>query len=301
MEDLITKIDGKEIKISNPDKVLWPDAGITKLDYIRYLMEVAPYLLAYSRNRLLTTIRYPDGIDGKHFYQKNIPDYAPDWIQTFNWRDTTYILLNDRPTLAWVGNQASLELHVSFHFYHDEYHPTELVFDLDPMDLSDFDHVREVALKVRDVLQSLGLSSVVKTSGASGLQIYVPIYPSYTFEETRRVNRFIAEYLQERNPGLITLERLVKNRGKKLYLDYLQHWTGKTLPSPYSTRARPMATVSTPVTWEEVESGFHPTDFTIDSVPERIQQYGDLFQWITTDKTNQSLDEMMAFMNQHLS
>lgn len=290
------EVEGRPVRITNPQKVLWPEQSITKFDYIRYLIEMAPYLLPYMKDRCLTTIRYPDGIHGKSFYQKNIPEHAPDWISTYNWRETDYILTNDLSTLVWLGNQACLEFHVTFNLYHREAYPTELVFDLDPTDLQNYDLVLEMGLRIKEVLDSLGLSSQPKTSGASGLQIYIPILPDYTYHETHLLNKFIAQYIADRFPDKVTIERLVKNRGSKLYFDYIQHGEGRTLPAPYSTRAKEAASVSAPVTWEEVNKGFHPTDFTIKNIRGRVGQLGDLFSTITTNKVAQSLDSLLEFL-----
>ncbi len=286
-------IDNHTLSITNPDKPLWPEAGVTKLDYLRYLLIVAAPLLRYSKDRLLTVIRYPHGIGDKHFYQKNAPDYAPDWIQTHMWENVRYVLCNDRATLLWMANQAALEWHVSFHLAKDET-PTELVFDLDPS-TDDFAVVIESALLLKQLLDELQLPSWVKTSGSSGLQIYVPIELRYTFEQTRQVGHFIASYLVSKHPSLLTIERLVKNRGDKLYIDYLQHWRGKTLPAPYSTRAKEQATVSTPLVWEEVPD-CHPTDFTVYTVPKRLETFGDLFSSISAPTKRASLDAILGFL-----
>lgn len=296
---MLTTVEGREIKVTNAEKLFWPEMGITKLDYIKYLVEVAPFMVAYTKNRLLTTIRFPDGINGKSFYQKNIPRSAPEWIATFVWSDTEYILLNDLPTLVWLANQACLEIHVSFHMANQDDYPTELVFDLDPSDVHNFTLVRETALQIKEIFDALGIRCIAKTSGATGLQIYVPIQPKYTFQETRRLGEFIARYIAEKNPQSVTLERLVKNRGSKLYIDYLQHWKGKTLAAPYTARSRAEATVSAPVTWPEVEKGIHPTEFTMLTMPKRIRQVGDLFRSITTEKNNQSLDDMLSHIMSH--
>lgn len=290
------EVDGRSVRITNPEKVFWPEQPITKLDYIRYLIEMAPYLLPYLKDRCLTTIRYPDGIHGKSFYQKNIPEYAPDWIPTHGWRDTDYILANDLPTLAWLGNQACLEFHAAFNLVQGESYPTELVFDLDPTDLQNYDLVLEISLRIKEVLDSLGLNSQPKTSGASGLQIYIPIDPIYVYKETHLLNKFIAQYVADRFPDKVTIERLVKNRGNKLYFDYIQHGEGRTLPAPYSTRAREAGSVSSPVTWEEVKKGFLPSDFTLHTIRERVNLVGDLFSTITTDKNSQSLDPLLQFL-----
>ncbi|RCW49130.1 non-homologous end-joining DNA ligase [Paenibacillus prosopidis] len=290
------EVEGHTLRITNPEKLLWPEAEITKLDYIKYLIEMAPYLLSYAKDRLLTTIRYPNGIHGKSFYQKNLPAHAPAWVATHVWRDTNYILANDIPTLVWLGNQACLELHVSFNLYYQPKLPTELVFDLDPTDVDNFSLVLEVALRIKEVLDSLGLVSQPKTSGASGLQIYIPLEVRYTYEQTRSLNKFIAQYTADKYPQLVTVERLVKNRGTKLYFDYIQHGEGRTLPAPYSPRARKEGSVSTPVTWEEVRIGFSPRDFTIKNVKQRVDKMGDFFVLMTKQKAKQSIDQLLQFI-----
>jgi bifunctional non-homologous end joining protein LigD len=293
---LVTEIHGKSIAITNPDKLLWTNPPITKLDFIKTLSGLAPYILPYTKERLLTTIRYPDGVDGKSFYQKNIPSHAPEWVESYVWENTDYILCNNVETLVWLGTQACLELHTSFHLCRDE-RPTELVIDLDPMG-TDFSKVIEIALKIHELMQSLGIQIYAKTSGATGLQLYIPIERRYSFDDTRKVNQFLAQYFAERYPELVTIERMVKDRGKKIYYDYLQHWRGKTITAPYSTRARKGAPVSTPVTWRELERGIHPTQFHLHNILGRLQQIGDLFQPLVSESHHQSLDEMLTFVDQ---
>lgn len=284
------EVDNRVIPISNPDKILWP-GGVTKLDYIRYIYTVADTMLPYIEKRLLTTIRYPNGVDGKSFYQKNKPSHAPDWVESKIWNDTNYILPNSKATLVWLANLACLELHVSFNHWDHEDYPTELVFDLDPTDPTRFDHVLEMALRLNEVLAAIGLQSVPKTSGATGLQVYIPIQPKYPYEQTRKVGKFIAEYMEQKYPIDITTERLVKNRGDKLYIDYLQHWHGKTLPAPYSLRARQTPNASTPITWEEINRGLRPEDFTLFTIPKRLQTIGNLFD--LQNHEQQSLDSIL--------
>jgi bifunctional non-homologous end joining protein LigD len=286
-------LNGRTLAITNPDKLLWPKANVTKLDYIRYLLLVAKPMLAYVKNRLLTVIRYPHGVEDNHFYQKNTPDYAPDWIATKMWEETRYTLCNDEATLIWMANQAALEFHVSFHLADNEI-PTELAFDLDPS-TDDFSVVIEAALLLKELLNELGLPSWVKTSGASGLQIYVPIERRYTFDQTRTVGQFIAAYLVEKHPRLFTIERMVKNRGDKLYIDFLQHWRGKTLAAPYSPRAREKATVSAPLRWEEVPAA-NPARYTIHTMPARLESMGDLFAGISAPVSPSSLDPILSFL-----
>lgn len=288
-------LDGHTMTITNPYKPLWPEANVTKLDYIRYLLLVSSPLLAYAKDRLLTVIRYPHGIHDKHFYQKNAPEYSPPWLATSVWENTRYVLCNDQATLIWMANQAALEWHVSFHLAQNEM-PTELVFDLDPS-TDDFSVVTEAAMLLKELLDELQLPSSVKTSGASGLQIYIPIELRYTFEQTREVGQFIASYLVSKHPKLLTIERLIKNRGTKLYIDYLQHWRGKTLPAPYSTRAKVHATVSTPLHWSEVPH-IHPTDFTVHNVPDRLKAQGDLFAAVSSPAHRSSLDAILSILQQ---
>lgn len=284
-----------DLKVTNPDKFLWSDLGIDKTAYVKYLMVLSPFILKYSRQRLLTSIRYPDGIGGKSFFQKNAPEYTPEWVNTFNWHDKDYILLGDLQTLMWLGNQAAIELHTSFNQISNPDHPDNLVLDLDPSKGQIFDEVIEVALWAKEMLDGLGLHAFIKTSGATGLQIYVPIEWKYTYDEARNVNLFLAKYLSDKHPGKITIERSVNKRDGKLYFDYLQMWQGKTIISAYSPRATEYATVSTPVSWEEVEAGIRPQDFTLMNITERLEQKGDAFEGIL--EMRQSLDFILGFLN----
>ncbi|WP_123042875.1 non-homologous end-joining DNA ligase [Cohnella candidum] len=301
MEKHLITIEGKELEITHPDRVIWPEAGITKLDYLQYLIQVAPFLLPYTRDRMLMVWRYPDGILGRRVEERSIHGEAPEWVPRVVYAEKERILLNDAATLVWVANRGGVELHVPFDRFDRKDYPTELVFDLDPAENMPFEAVREVALKLRDVLNGLSLASIPKTSGATGLQIFVPIEPKYTFEETRRINTFIARYMQEQMPHRITLERVVEKRGDKLYFDYLQLWRGRTMAAAYSVRAKPKATVSTPVTWDEVAAGFHPADFTIAAVPQRLLTVGDLFRQVSSEefRLQQRIDEVLAFIRKN--
>jgi len=292
------RVDQLDIKISNPDKVLFPEAGITKWEFTLYCARLAPLLLPYTRNRPLTTIRFPDGVDGPSFYQKNVPAHHPEWVETHLDGDTEYVLLNNLPTLIWLCNLACLEFHVSFHTIDQPDQPTELVFDLDPS-VHDFSKVVEVALLTRECLNRMGLDGLVKTSGASGLQVYVPLAKKYPYEETRKVGKMIAEYLTKQHPHLITVERLVKNRGDKVYFDYLQHWHNKTLIAPYSPRAKAEATVSVPLLWEELTADLSPKQFTLHTVFERLEKKGDLFAPLHKPESGYSLDEILTFIYRH--
>lgn len=267
-------IAGQEITITNPDKPLWPEAGITKRIYLEKLAALSPYLLRYCRDRLLTVIRYPHGISGTSFYQKNAPDPLPDFVRTAVQDKINYIVLQGLPELLWLGNLAALEFHLPLH-YAGSGLPCEWMIDLDPS-LEVEPRIMEAAATVGEVLKSLGLASVPKTSGATGVQIIIPIRPGVTFDDLRKIGHFVGRYVTEKRPDLFTLERLKKHRGDKIYFDYLQHYGGKTLAAPYTPRARPLATVSTPLLWEEVQRNVSPADFHLLNIEERLSRMGDL-------------------------
>ncbi|MDB5083223.1 MAG: polymerase protein [Bacilli bacterium] len=273
------------VKVTNLDKPLWPEAGITKAQLISYVIELAPLFLAHYRNRPLTVLRYPHGVGGTFFYQKNAPSDTPEWVTTFPvWSDErngylNYILIDSTATLIWLANQAALEWHPWFSTSLKPEYPNVLAFDLDPT-TPDFEKVRKVTLVLHDVLEELRLPNAPKTSGGSGLAVYVPLQQVYTFTQTRVVMRFIAEEVKRRLPNDVTLERMVKHRGDKVYFDYVQHAQNKTLIGVYSARAHPLGLVSTPLTWQEVEAGARPTDFPLPKVVERVRERGDLFSTV---------------------
>jgi bifunctional non-homologous end joining protein LigD len=285
-------IEGHELIITNPDKPLFPQAGITKLMYLQKLIELAPYLLKYTKNRYLTTIRYPHGVgDEKFFYQKNAPEPVPSFVRTEELQGIEYVVLDSIPTLVWLGNLACLEFHPSLHYVGSD-RPAEWLIDIDPS-LEVEPRIMQAAGLVGEALGRMGISSVPKTSGATGVQIYVPLVKDrYSFEELRSVGHFLGKYLVETYPKLFTIERLKKNRGDLIYVDYLQHWYGKTLSAPYTPRARPMATLSTPLLWEEVARGCDPLDFNLLTIGSRLQREGDLIDRVPP----QSLDQVLTFL-----
>ena len=210
-------IDGYPVQITNPDKLMWPELGIRKIDYILKLAELAPYIIPHARNRLLTVIRYPEGVGGNYFYQKNIPEYAPEWLETYIWNDNNYILLNNVATLVWLGNQATLEFHISFNQIQKQNNPDYLVFDLDPAENQSFEETAETALLIYETLLNLNIQSWIKTSGATGLQIYIPVGSRYDYNRARQFNEFFGHYFSQKYPERITIQRMVKNRKEKLY------------------------------------------------------------------------------------
>ncbi len=272
-------IEGQELAITNPDKLLWPEMGITKLVYLQRLTELAPYLIKHCKGRYLTTIRYPNGIHGKSFYQKNCPQPRPDFVTLAPLDTIDYIELNSLPTLLWLGNLACLEFHASFDRIGEPVHPTEWMIDLDPS-LEEEPRIMEAASIVGELLRSLGIQSVPKTSGATGVQIIVPLQPDLTFDELRVIGQFVGEFVSRAHPHLFTIERMKKDRGTCIYFDYLQHYRGKTLSAPYTPRARKASSVSTPLLWEEVARDVKPADYHLLNIASRLQKMGDLIDTV---------------------
>ncbi|MDQ6422445.1 non-homologous end-joining DNA ligase [Paenibacillus sp. LHD-117] len=263
-----------EAGITHPDKPLWPSAGIDKEAYAAYLIQIAPRLLPFLRDRMLTSIRFPDGVEGERFYQKNCPKYAPDFIRTAESEGIDYILCNDLSTLVWLGNQAAIELHVPFQTF-GATDPLEIVLDLDPPGREAFPLAIKAAVEIRAILESFFIVGYPKVSGGKGLQIHIPLgsaEPPLTYDDTRIFTSFVADYLVQKFPALFTTERLKKNRGNRLYVDYIQHAYGKTIISPYSARGITEATVAAPLYWEEVDERLTPEQHTIRTVLKRLEE-----------------------------
>jgi bifunctional non-homologous end joining protein LigD len=270
----VIEIEGNEITVSHPDKLLWPELDISKLIYLQKLVVLAPYLLTYCKERYLTTIRFPNGVNGKSFYQKNAPQPIPPYVNTAQKDSINYIHLDSLSTLLWLGNLASLEFHTSFEYIGGS-EAAEWLLDIDPS-LEDEPRLMEAVAIIGDALESMGIHSIPKTSGATGVQIIIPISKGHTFEQLRTIGRFLSEYLVEKNPDLFTIERLIKNRGDKIYIDYIQHGLGKSISAPYTPRARKAATVSTPLSWDEVKHNISPKLFNLLTIEARLQEKGDL-------------------------
>ncbi|MGN7388337.1 DNA ligase D [Sporosarcina sp. SAFN-015] len=265
------------VQITHPDKPVWPKVGLEKDDYLLYLQMAAPYMIPFLEERHLTLIRFPHGVPGEKFYQKSVPDYAPEFVKTSRDEDIDYIVCNDITTLLWLGNQLALEYHIPFQTI-DTNMPTEIVFDLDPPSVDEFSLSVEAALRMKAIFDQFQLKSFVKTSGGKGLQVYIPLpINKFTYDDTRIFTKFIADFLCDQEPQWFTTERLKKNRGNKLYLDYVQHHEGKTIVAPYSPRGNELATVATPLNWDEVGTSLSPDLFTIHSVIERMKTIGDPF------------------------
>lgn len=282
------------IQLSNPEKLLFPEAGITKLEYVKSLHELSPYLLYYTRNRNLTTIHFPDGVGQKSYYQKNIPSHAPDFIKRREADGIEYVVLDSLEALLWMGNMAALEFHIPFNAMESPDYPDALIFDLDPSEGQTFPQVAEAALIVHETLEGLGIHSFCKTSGATGIQVAIPAGRKLHYDTAREINEFFGRYFAEKYPEMFTIERKVNARGKKLYFDYLQMWRGKTIISPYSPRATKTANVSTPLLWKELEEGAVPEDFTLKTIGKRLKKMGDIYQPVFTSDMAPGLQ---AFIN----
>ena len=259
------------VEPSNLDKVFWPEKGLTKGDLVGYYELVAPFLIPALRDRPLTVKRYPDGIHGFSFFQKNAPKYAPPWVRTDALpaetarREVNYILCNSRRTLLWLANQASIELHPWLSRVGRLERPDHLVMDLDPPEGA-FDRAVEIAFVVRDVLGEFGLSAAAKTSGAKGIHVFLPLLRRHDYREVRTAAERLARRVQERAPKLATTQFRIAERGNRLFLDAGRNAPGAHVIAPYSPRARPAATVSFPVSWDDLDR-VRPEDFTIENVP----------------------------------
>lgn len=256
----------RQILLTNLSKPLWPQ--YTKAQFIEYYTLVAPYILPYLADRPVTLVRYPDGITGKSFYQKDKPPKTPAWVQTFpTWstekeQPLEYLLINDLPTLVWIANLAAIELNPWHSRYITPDNPDWAVIDLDPAEPANFSTVRKVALLCKELLDHLGCTGYPKLSGATGIHIYLRLPQGFSYRNSATLIGFFGKLLQRLNPDLITLERQVKKRTGKVYVDHLQNLKNKTIVAPYSLRPLPLAPISMPITWSEVASVF-PEDFTL--------------------------------------
>jgi bifunctional non-homologous end joining protein LigD len=278
----VVEVEGRSLKLSNLTKVLYPATGFTKAEVLDYYVRIAPVLLPHLGDRYLTLKRYPDGVDSQPFYEKNCPSYRPDWMQTSCTDDICFCRVDSVAGLAWIANLAALELHTSMAVAPDPETPTMVVFDLDPGDGAALLECLEVGLMIRHVLDGLGLECVVKTSGSKGLQLYLPLNTPTTHEATATFSRTIAQLLEQAHPDLVVSLQRKELRKRKVLVDWSQNSRHKTTACVYSLRARERPTVSTPLTWAEVEAAFDAGDasslvFEAGDVLDRVAEHGDLF------------------------
>lgn len=279
---LVVVIDGRRLKLSNWGKVLYPEAGFTKGGLIAYYLRIAPALLPHLRDRPLTLKRYPNGVEAPHFYEKQSPVHRPDWVQTAQVGEINFTLAQDAATLVWLANLADIELHTSLALADAPEQPRMLVFDLDPGAPAGILQCCEVAEVLHGLFSQLGLESFVKTSGSKGMQVYVPLNTPVEYEQTKPFARRIAELLEQRMPELVVSRMTKRLRTGRVLVDWSQNDVHKTTVNVYSARARERATVSTPVSWEEVSAARQAADpdrlsFDTDQVLARVGRDGDLF------------------------
>ena len=276
-----------KVAITHPDKIFWPDEGYTKGDVINYYNTVYPHIIKYLKDRPESLFRTPNGIKEKGFFHKDAGLAAPKWVKSLplysesTEKEVNYLICNDKPTLLYMANLGCIEMNPWNSRITDIDNPDYLVLDLDPSDKNTFEQVIETANVIKEILDKAGAKAFPKTSGATGIHIYVPLSARYTYAQAKDFAHMIATLANEQLPDITSLERNLTKRGKnKIYIDYLQNSKGQTLACAYSLRPRPGATVSTPLEWCEVKKGIHPSDFNIKDTLKRIEQKGDLFKGV---------------------
>jgi bifunctional non-homologous end joining protein LigD len=276
MEDMADLRELTKVKLSNLDKIFYPEVNVSKGQVIEYYIKMAPKMLPIIADRPLVLTRYPDGIEGDKFsfFEKDAPQGTPEWVKIktiyspASQRDVHYIVCNDLDTLIWLANLASLEIHMPFSKINTLDKPDLLFFDIDPEPPATLSDAAEVAVLLKDKLFDLGLTPFVKTSGKKGLHVVIPIVPEHTFEEARAFVHKIGIDLAKESDIVVSEFKDTKKPGK-VFADYLQNSPLRTMVVPYSLRPTPQASVSTPLEWTEIKKGINPSDFTIFSVVER--------------------------------
>lgn len=302
----VVEIQGRRLEVSNLDKVLYPAAGFTKGQVIDYYVRIAPVLLPHLKDRPLTMKRYPNGVSGEFFYEKNCPKHRPDWVQTAkvwsegNKRWMDYCMVQDLATLVWAANLADIELHTSLSLAKDILRPTMIVFDLDPGPPADIVLCCQVGLWVREIFEHFGVKCYPKTSGSKGLQVYTPLNTPVTYDDTKAFAHELARLLERQHRDLIVSDMKKSLRTGKVLVDWSQNDDHKTTICVYSLRAKEQPTVSTPVTWDDVEKTARKKDpkllvFEAPQVVERSQKLGDLYEAVLKLKQKlPSLAELQA-------
>ncbi len=282
-ETQVREIGGHELKFTNLSKIFWPKEKVTKRDMLNYYYQVAPYILPYLKNRPQSMNRFPNGIDGESFYFKNVKGSAPDWVDTFPYhskadnKDREYLVCNNEASLLYMASLGSIEMNPWSSTVQKPDNPDWCVIDLDP-DKNTFNQVIKVAQITHDLLTSIDVPCYCKTSGSTGLHIYIPLGAKYTYEDSKEFARALVHIIHAETERFTSIERQVAKRGGKMYLDFLQNRPQATLAAPYSLRPKPGATVSMPLHWDEVKPGLKMKDFTIFNAMDRIKEQGDIFK-----------------------
>jgi bifunctional non-homologous end joining protein LigD len=298
-ENATVRAGTRVVQLTNLDKVFWPELGLTKRDLLRYYADVSAALLPHLKDRAMVMKRYPNGIHGEWFFMKRTPSPKPEWLETCEIMHKSknliaFPMVQDLASLLWVVNLGCIDLNPWYARCDDVDRPDYLHFDLDPVEGAGFDRVLQTAIIVRDALQQLGMTPLVKTSGSKGIHVYVGIVRGPVQKEVWSFAKALAKGLEQVHPELITAEYRVANRPRgRVLVDYNQNAWGRTLASVYSVRPTAQATVSTPVTWIEVEAGFEITDFTMANVPARVRKLGDLWKPLLADRGRFPLQKLM--------
>ena len=295
------EIGGIEVPFTNLEKIYWPESGFRKYDLIDYYIQVSDVILPYLIDRPQNLHRHPNGITSQGFYQKDNEGILPPWIDTYridsrsSEKTIEYMLCQNEATLLYMANLGCIEINPWSSRIQSLDHPDFTVIDLDPSDKNTFEEVIEVAQAAKEVLEKAGIRGYCKTSGSSGLHIYIPLGAQYTYDEARDFTKLLCYFIHEMLPETTSMERNVKKRGPKIYLDFLQNRRGQTLASAYCVRPKPGATVSAPLKWQEVKSGLKLTDFNIQTMPDRIKKVGDLFENVL--KAGIDMEEALQHLN----
>jgi bifunctional non-homologous end joining protein LigD len=296
--DVTLEVGGRRVELTNLQKIYFPERKLAKHDLLQYYADIAPVLLPHVTGRAITMKRYPNGIHGKFFFMKRAPEPRPEWIETCSIAHAAagivaFPLVQDLPSLLWLINLGCIDINQWYGTCDDPDRPDYLHFDLDPVEGTPFDRVLDVALVVREALVALGMKPLAKTSGSSGMHIYVPIVRGPLQKRVWTVAKQVAVHLEKLHPKIVTAEYRIARRPKgRVLVDYNQNAWGKTLASIYSVRPNPDTAVSTPVTWDEVEAGFEIADFRMDSVPARVAKLGDLWKPLLARRGRYDLEKL---------
>ena len=297
--DIEVSLAGKKLRLTNLSKLFWPSLGVTKGDLLQYYADLAPYLLPHLKERAMVMKRYPNGAEGDFFFMKRAPESRPEWLRTCSIEHASasiidFPVVDDLASLLWAVNLGCIDLNPWYARCDDVHRPDYLHFDLDPTPGAAFEQVLKTALRVRDSLTALKMASYAKTTGSRGIHVYVPIRRGPLQKQVWTFAKRLAQELAAANPTLITSEyRVAKRPKERVLVDYNQNAWGRTLASVYSVRPKPQATVSMPVSWEEVKRGFRMEDFRIDNAVERVTRLGDLWKPLTLTRGRFNLESIL--------
>jgi bifunctional non-homologous end joining protein LigD len=299
VDDVDLAISERRVRLTNLNKIFWPELGLTKRDLLQYYGDVAPALLPHLADRAMVMKRYPNGAAGEFFFMKRVPSPRPEWIETCSIEHASgnvidFPMVQDAASLLWIVNLGCIDLNPWYARCDDVDRPDFLHFDLDPVPGASFETVRETALLVRDALEGLGMTPIPKTTGSKGIHVYVAIERGPTQKQVWHFAKRFAQDMAKLKPDVITAEyRVAKRPPGRVLVDYNQNAWGRTLASVYSPRPKPQATVSTPVTWAEIERGARIEDYTMANVPQRIAKLGDLWAPLLSGEGRFDLERLM--------